>query len=298
MTYNVSLERMSGIPSIIVVGTGGTGGFVAEGLSRLLAGYKIQLIFVDPDRVEPPNLIRQNFFTADLGKFKAQVLAERLSRQYGMTIGYSVMPYEKDMFNVTGSGGMTRVAMNQIIIGCVDGPDARRSILESMDWNKWWIDSGNGFNSGQVLIGNTTEKEKLQEAFDSEAHLVRMLPVPSLQQPALLAPTPKIKLQPDCAEALQQDTQSPTINQAMAVLVLDMVNHLLRGTLNYMGVYLDMDAGSMQRVPATPINVARMMSIKTVMLMANQCSLGGRYHIPQGAYLRRRNPDGDNDDDE
>jgi hypothetical protein len=59
-----------------------------------------------------------------------------------------------------------------------------------------------------------------------------------------------------------------------------------------------MDAGSMQRVPATPINVARMMSIKTVMLMANQCSLGGRYHIPQGAYLRRRNPDGDNDDDE
>lgn len=288
MTYNVSLERMRGMPAIIVVGTGGTGGFVADGLCRLLCGYKIQLIFVDPDRIEPPNLIRQNFYAADLGKFKAQALAERLSRQYGMKIGYSVMPYEKDTFG--------RIS-NQILIGCVDGPDARRSILESMDWQKWWIDSGNGFNSGQVLLGNTTEKDKLAEAFDNQEHLVRMLPVPSLQQPALLAPTPKIKVQPDCAEAVQQDEQSPTINQAMAVLTLDMVNHLLRGTLNYMGVYLDMEAGSMHRVPATPTVVARMMSIKTGYLMANQCSLGGRYHIPQGAYLQRRNG-GDDDDEE
>jgi PRTRC genetic system ThiF family protein len=289
MTYNVSLERMRGMPAIIVVGTGGTGGFVAEGLCRLLAGYKIQLIFVDPDRVEPPNLIRQNFYVSDLGKFKAQALAERFTRQYRMRIGYSVMPYEKDTF---------RKLSNQILIGCVDGPDARRSILESMDWEKWWIDSGNGFNSGQVLLGNTTEKEKLAEAFDSSAELVRMLPVPSLQQPALLAPNPKIIRPVDCAEAVQQEEQSPTINQAMAVLVLDMVNHLLRGTLNYMGVYLDMEAGTMRRVPATPTVVARMMSMKTGYLMANQCALGGRYHIPQGAYLQRRNPEGDNDDDE
>jgi PRTRC genetic system ThiF family protein len=289
MTYNVSLERMRGMPAIIVVGTGGTGGFVAEGLCRLLAGYKIQLIFVDPDRIETPNLIRQNFYVADLGKFKAQVLAERLSRQYCMKIGYSVMPYEKDTF---------RRISNQIIIGCVDGPDARRSILESMDWQKWWIDSGNGFNSGQVLIGNTTEKDKLAEAFDSNEELVRMLPVPSLQQPALLAPIPKIIRPVDCAEAIQNQDQSPTINQAMAVLVLDMVNHLLRETLNYMGVYLDMEAGTMHRVPATPKVVARMMSMKQGFLMANQCALGGRYHIPQGAYLQRRNPEGDNDDDE
>jgi len=280
------------MPSIVVVGTGGTGGFVAEGLTRLLAGYKIQLIFVDPDRVETPNLIRQNFYTADLGKFKAQVLAERLSRQYGMKIGYSVMPYEKDMFNVHGFDGFTHVDINQIIIGCVDGPDGRRSIEESMSWDKWWIDSGNGFNSGQVLIGNTKEKEKLQEAFDSEEHLVRQLPIPTLQQPALLAPVPKVVRPVDCAEAVQQDEQSPTINQAMAVLVLDMVNHLLRGTLDYMGVYLDMDAGTMQRVPATPMVVSRMMSMKVVTLMANKCALGGRYHIPQGAYLQRRNGDG------
>ena len=276
MTYSVSLERMGSDPSIVIVGTGGTGSLVAEGVCRLFTGYDIPIYLVDPDRVEPANLLRQNFYPGDVGKFKAEALATRLSRQYGRAIGFSVMPYEKDMFDVAVSSALVRNKKDLIIIGCVDGPDARRSIEESIDWDKWWIDSGNSYNSGQVLIGNTREKERLAEAFDSEARLVRQLPVPSLQQPALLLPAPII--QPDCAEAILQNEQSPIINQAMATLILDMLNRLLRGTLNYMGVYLDMDAGSMQRVPATPMAVARMMSMKTVTLMVSKTKLTGRYN--------------------
>jgi len=267
MTYSVSLERMGSDPSIAVVGVGGSGSLVAEGLCRLFTDYSIPMYLVDPDRIEPQNLLRQNFLPEEVGRFKAEALATRLSRQYGRVIRFSVMPYEVDMFPRS---------KELIIIGCVDGPDARQSIEGSITWDKWWIDSGNSYNSGQVLIGNTREKEQLAEAFDSEAHLVRQLPVPSLQQPALLLPAPK--LQPDCAEAIIQNEQSPIINQVMATLILDMVNRLLRGTLNYMGVYLDMEAGSMQRVPATPITMARMMSMKTVTLMANKVQLTGRYN--------------------
>jgi len=267
MTYSVSLERMGSDPSIVVVGVGGTGSLLAEGLCRLFADYSIPMYLVDPDRIEPQNLLRQNFLPEEVGRFKAEALASRLARQYGRAIGFSVMPYEYDMFPR---------GKELIIIGCVDGPDARKSIDGGITWGQWWIDSGNSYNSGQVLIGNTREKERLAEAFDPEAHLVRQLPVPSLQQPALLLPAPK--LQPNCAEAVLQNEQSPIINQAMATLILDMVNRLLRGTLTYMGVYLDMETGTMQRVPATPITVARMMGIKFASLMVDKTKLTGRYN--------------------
>jgi tRNA A37 threonylcarbamoyladenosine dehydratase len=53
---------------IFVVGCGGTGGFVAEGLCRLLVGKKADIILVDHDRVERHNLKRQCFYESDMGK--------------------------------------------------------------------------------------------------------------------------------------------------------------------------------------------------------------------------------------
>ena len=45
------------IPAIIVVGCGGNGGFVADGLARMLPP-SINLILIDMDRVEERNLNR------------------------------------------------------------------------------------------------------------------------------------------------------------------------------------------------------------------------------------------------
>jgi hypothetical protein len=45
-----------------------------------------------------------------------------------------------------------------------------------------------------------------------------------------------------------------------------------------MGAYVDMDAGTLQYVAATPINVARMLSMGGDELMANRCAMGARYH--------------------
>ncbi|KKL11889.1 hypothetical protein LCGC14_2541260 [marine sediment metagenome] len=65
----------------------------------------------------------------------------------------------------------------------------------------------------------------------------------------------------------------------MAVLVLEFVYRLLKGTLTNMGAYLDLDAGTLQMVPAEPVTVARMCGVKVNGLMANDCSLGDRYHM-------------------
>lgn len=67
---------------IVLVGTGGTGGYIVPQLYRLLYALDrpIRVILCDGDLVEEKNLGRQNFIEADLGKNKAMVLAERYPR--------------------------------------------------------------------------------------------------------------------------------------------------------------------------------------------------------------------------
>jgi PRTRC genetic system ThiF family protein len=280
MTYTVSLASNES-PKLVIVGCGGTGSLAAEGLCRLLIHSDLTLMLVDFDRVEPHNLLRQNFFAGEVGKFKSQALAERLSRQYGRKIGYSVMPYERDLFDEPMGAGMYHKAMSLIIIGCVDTAEARRSIADSMssNWNNWWLDAGNGHHSGQVLLGNTGQPDGLKESFDIANHAVTRLPLPSLQLPALLIPQLKVTRPRDCAEAIEDNEQSPTINQAMALLVVDFVYRLLSGKLTNMGAYINLDAGTLQTVPATPATVARMAGLKVSELMTNKCGMGMRYHV-------------------
>jgi len=253
---------------ILLVGCGGTGSFVAEGLCRLLIGNKTPLILIDPDRVEPHNLGRQQFFAGDVGKFKSQALAERLSRQYGRTIAYSVYPYMDDLIYKDYGGGLHTRAAQGIIVGCVDNPAARRSIAESMHFGNWWLDAGNGYSSGQVLIGNAPDVGYLKKCFHEEPGEVYALPIPSLQLPSLLAPEAKPdKDNKDCAEAVVADEQSPVINQAMATMVLEFMHLILEGNLTWMGAYLDLEAGTRQTVPADPLIVARMLGVKVDTLL-------------------------------
>ena len=66
---------------IVMIGCGGTGGHIAPHLYRLL--YSVfrpsTVILCDGDLVEKKNLVRQNFVSCDLGRNKAEVLAERYS---------------------------------------------------------------------------------------------------------------------------------------------------------------------------------------------------------------------------
>ena len=96
MPYYLDNAFLLDNPWITVVGCGGTGGFVAEGLCRLFQGRDATIVLVDHDRVEPHNLLRQNFYAEDVGKFKSQALADRLARAYRRPVGYSVYAFRED----------------------------------------------------------------------------------------------------------------------------------------------------------------------------------------------------------
>ena len=73
---------------------------------------------------------------------------------------------------------------------------------------------------------------------------------------------------PDCAVAVQLGDQSPTINQAMAALVLEVVRRLIDGTCPWMALFLDMDTGEMKPIYATPEAVARVTGLRRTNLVS------------------------------
>ncbi len=241
----------SRVAAIIVVGCGGTGGFVSEGMCRILPP-NATLLLIDMDTVEERNLNRQSFTAADVGLFKSEALAKRLAGKYQRPVQYSVLPI--------GVGDLP----SGIVVGCVDSGLARQAIADHLYDGQWWVDSGNGCNFGQVLIGNS-KIEKLQPSF--LADLCVRLPLPTIQQPALLAQVPR---QRSCAEAVAAEEQSQTINQAMGALVLEVVRRILEGTCPWMQLYLDLDAGTLTPTMATPEVVSRLTGIRPSRLIEKE----------------------------
>ena len=238
---------------VAVVGCGGTGGFVAEGLNRLLPD-SMGILLVDHDRVEPANLVRQNFYSNELGQFKSQVLAQRLSDKFRRRIAYATMPVSMLQ------------KMPDLIIGCVDNGLARRDIADKIAqkcnpplslYRGWWVDAGNGRNFGQVLIGNCTTAH-MKKSFESSHEICFALPLPTTQRPELLLELPPA---PACAQDVAAGEQNPVINQCMASLVLEVVYKILKGKCPWMQLGLDMEVGTLSTTMATPENVAEMTGL-------------------------------------
>jgi hypothetical protein len=253
-----------GDATVVLVGCGGTGAFLAEALCRLLIGRRGSLHLVDPDLIEPRNALRQAYEPAEAGRFKAEVLARRLARRFRRMVGYSVAPYDADLHaHVFGqAGGGLR-----LLVGAVDNAPARRAIAATLEGrgrdpgraggsSVVRMDLGNGRSSGQVLIGNALQPEALRHAFDAEAGVCRALPAPSLQRPDLLdAPPPPLPVR-GCAEAVELQEQDGTINQVMAALGAVCAEKVLAGKLAWMAAYVDVDVGLLRPVAADPRAVA------------------------------------------
>ncbi len=261
---------------LCLVGCGGTGSWLSQDLARFALTLKTMdirahITFVDPDIIERVNVFRQNFSFAEVGLNKAEALAFRLSAGWGVEVHAQPASFASEM-------AFAPEADLVIVIGCVDNAAARQAIAEVLDrrsgytgigWHYepdampmcvWWLDLGNSRESGQVLLGSTSQPQRLKKAFPLPDRC-GALPAPSLQHPELLEPRPE-ELSPEasglsCEEMAARNAQSLVINRMVADLGAGYLVKLLfeppaNEALTSYATYVDMRSMSMRSKPILP----------------------------------------------
>jgi hypothetical protein len=212
---------------VVMLGAGGTGGYVAPYLFRLLhmLDRPARFIICDGDLVEAKNLDRQNFVEADLGENKARVLSERYSAVLGMETEYvpnfietlpELMPLIEPGEWETDDYPRRKVREMVLLLGCVDNNRTRQLCHEAFkkSIDLIYIDSGNGSYTGQVVCGVRKNGRTVRR------------PIGGVH-PEMLKITDRFPSEVSCAEAAQADPQSIVANVTAATAVLTMVYNIL-----------------------------------------------------------------------
>jgi PRTRC genetic system ThiF family protein len=216
-------EPRYAISHVVVVGLGGTGSQLARSIARIAFDMKRSdlfapsISFVDPDRVEENNVGRQMFTAADVGQYKAELLARRFNAALGLDITAIPEPFDPERHG--GQHGT-------LLVGCVDNHLARRALAQV---NTTWLDAGNHADSGQLVCGTTSDPVLVRDALEKNNGVVSVLPNAALIFPELLQP--EETLAPDahasCAELVEAGVQHLLINDAIATAAASYVYRLV-----------------------------------------------------------------------
>lgn len=230
---------------INLIGAGGTGSQFLTALSKMdfalremnHCGLSVRLF--DFDKVEKANLGRQLFSTNELGLNKAVVLINRVNRFFGTNWKAIPEAFESAVRDTP------EVASANITVTCVDTVQARKSISVLLyqgneatfnrDARKYWLDLGNGKNSGQVwlsTIGKITQPESKKFKVVSE------LPDLFSTFPNLLE-NEKENNQPSCSLAQALNRQDLFINSVLSQMGASLLWSMFRlGVLENRGFFL------------------------------------------------------------
>lgn len=192
-----------------------------------------EVLFVDPDQVEPHNVGRQMFVPADVGAGKAQLLSRRFNAALGLDIAWDAAAFAAN-----------RHANRQetLLVGCVDNHLARRALAEA---NRLWLDCGNHSETGQVIIGSTGDASQVRREFGKAVDIVSVLPNATLLFPELLEPDGDAPVSPSasCAELVEAGVQHLLINDAVAITAAGYLYRLLyRKPLHSFMSYVSLEA--------------------------------------------------------
>ena len=237
---------------LLLIGTGGTGSYLAQGLAKLVAGYKLdlQVLLVDPDVVEEKNCARQNFHAWEIGAGKAEALCQRLNQQYAVDFAFKRCRGEDSLH--TGcvqsshdwySGQEPRKGYDpyRLIVSCVDSIASRKACKGVGPW----LDLGNGQETGQAIFGTTESKLKIRDELDN---WTAMPHVGNLPSPYLVAGMGRLrtkKAAPSCADHPFSE-QGVFANEWAAQAGLAIIHQLLiKGELTTPQIYFDTAKGKM-----------------------------------------------------
>jgi hypothetical protein len=174
------------VERIVLIGCGGTGGFLAEHLCRMITGFSLEcgLVLVDGDTVGAENIVRQNFAPHEIGINKAEALALRLSGRFGMAVEAIGSPLTKSGRRFAEQFG---VARGTLWITATDSLISRRFLAELEP--EFWLDVGNDKTYGQAVIGTTHKPQALGTVYrgwNFAKGYIRALPDMAAVNPAVL----------------------------------------------------------------------------------------------------------------
>lgn len=233
---------------IFQIGAGGTGSHLVQHIARLMGSNEIiadrigRYTVIDGDRVEDRNVGRQLFAWRDVGQYKAEVLATRYSRSFGLSLGFANQYLKAGFVGSLIPKGSLREPT--LIIGAVDQAAPRRMIFEEIQKVQgarrtiWWMDAGNGLDTGQVVFGNTSNPDLINTGLGEQ--FIEYLPYPAVVFPELINEVlDKNEDTLPCAEAVERAAQGPNINAQMGLILSEMLRVFLLGELRWAVVTID-----------------------------------------------------------
>lgn len=144
--------------NILLIGAGGNGSEVFDGLVKINDALKalqhpgLSVAVIDPDVVSSSNVVRQRFYSHEIGTNKAFSLVHRVNVLHGLGWRGLGRPFTSEDSKL--------LQWSDIVITAVDTYSARQAMLEcrenldTRNFDRIWIDMGVNKNYGQVVIGN------------------------------------------------------------------------------------------------------------------------------------------------
>ena len=220
---------------VLLIGAGGTGGYLAQGLAKIVAGHKLDLevLIVDPQDVEEKNCARQNFWHYEIGQGKAESLATRLNQQYGTEFMFAKNKGEAVLEHFHQHG--------RVIVTCVDSVSARKAY----HGKGLWLDIGNDLSTGQAILGTGSLDETLDEEREHWKKRPLALSLPcsyAINKMETLEDEPDV---PSCADHPFTE-QSALVNEWAAQAGLTILHQLLvNSQVKTPQIYFDTKTGRM-----------------------------------------------------
>jgi PRTRC genetic system ThiF family protein len=235
------------IETVTVVGLGGTGAQVARHVARIVYDMRRSrlhtphIVFIDRDTVEAKNVGRQLFTEAEIGQNKAVALMRRFNCALGLEIVAipEAINAEKHF-----------QAYSNLVIGAVDNHLARRELAQIQGV---WLDCGNHRASGQVVLGNTSDRELALRYANGSDGKYAYVPNAALLFPVLLEPEPTPDAGMDarsCADLVLQGDQHLLVNDWMACAAASYLYALLRRQpVTTFATFVSLDGLSVRSLP-------------------------------------------------
>ncbi len=243
--------------TVNLIGAGGTGSQVLTALARMNhalvalnhAGLSVRVF--DDDTIEPANLGRQLYTTAELGMFKADALVNRINRFFGTNWKAVTEKYDKQHFTKENHTAT-------ITVTCVDSVAARFEIADILKESTnsigymrsrplYWMDFGNSRQTGQVVLSTIgTIKQPSSKKFRT----ISSLPFVTTEFKELLLSSEIKDPTPSCSLAEALNSQDLFINSSLANLGASLLWQMFReGILFNRGFFLNLKDFRSQPLP-------------------------------------------------